>query len=170
MRRSLFESIVKALVGCDDYFCQKADAIGTLGFLREQKITAALRILAYGASANQLDELIRMAESTALECLQHFCDGIIAVFSKEFLRAPTPDDLKTILAENQNRGWPGMIGSIDCMHWLWKNCPVAWQGAFQGKEGSPSIVLDAVCDQKLRIWHAFFGMPGSNNDLNVLNR
>jgi hypothetical protein len=25
-------------------------------------------------------------------------------------------------------------------------------------------------DQRLWIWHANFGLPGSNNDLNVLNR
>jgi hypothetical protein len=72
MGRALFERIKNALVLHEDYFRQKADAVGNLGFLPEQKITAALRILAYGASADQLDEVIRMGESTALKCLQHF--------------------------------------------------------------------------------------------------
>ena len=30
------------------------------------------------------------------------------------------------------------------------------------------MVLEAVADQDLWIWHAFFGMPGSHNDINVL--
>jgi hypothetical protein len=30
--------------------------------------------------------------------------------------------------------------------------------------------LEVVVDQSLWIWHAFFGMPRSNNDVNVLNR
>jgi len=30
-------------------------------------------------------------------------------------------------------------------------------------------MLEAVASYDLRIWHAFFGTPGSNNDINVLN-
>lgn len=32
------------------------------------------------------------------------------------------------------------------------------------------MILEAVASQDLWIWHAFFGLPGSNNDLNVLQR
>ncbi|XP_019173883.1 PREDICTED: uncharacterized protein LOC109169455 [Ipomoea nil] len=34
--------------------------------------------------------------------------------------------------------------------------------------GEPIIILEAVADYDLWIWHAHFGMPGSNNDINVL--
>jgi hypothetical protein len=30
--------------------------------------------------------------------------------------------------------------------------------------------LEAIADGGLHIWHAFFGIPGSNNDLFVLDR
>jgi hypothetical protein len=30
------------------------------------------------------------------------------------------------------------------------------------------VVLEVVADQDLWIWHAFFGMAGSHNDINVL--
>ena len=63
-----------------------------------------------------------------------------------------------------------MLGSIDCMHWEWKNCPKAYAGAYQGKSRRSSIILEAVASYGLCIWHAFFGMPGSNNDLNVVER
>ena len=56
------------------------------------------------------------------------------------------------------------------MHWAWKNCPKAHQGQYQGKEKYPSLILEAVADYELWIWHAFFGSPGSLNDINVLNR
>ena len=38
-----------------------------------------------------------------------------------------------------------------------------------GKEKKPTIILEAVADSDLWIWHAFFGMPGSCNDLNVVD-
>ena len=34
----------------------------------------------------------------------------------------------------------------------------------------PSVMLEAVASHDLWIWHAFFGVAGSNNDINVLNR
>nr|XP_043616058.1 uncharacterized protein LOC122587974 [Erigeron canadensis] len=67
-------------------------------------------------------------------------------------------------------GFPGMLGSIDCMHWGWRNCPVAWQGQYtRGDKGHPTIMLEAVALYDLWIWLAYFGPAGSNNDINVLN-
>jgi hypothetical protein len=74
------------------------------------------------------------------------------------------------LAINKARGFPGMFASLDCMHWTWKTCPVAWQGDFGDRDGNNSIILEAVADEGLHIWHAYFGLPGANNDLTVLDR
>lgn len=41
---------------------------------------------------------------------------------------------------------------------------------FAGKEGTSTVVLEAVADSSCRFWHFFFGMPGSLNDINVLDR
>ncbi|KAL8156139.1 hypothetical protein AgCh_001295 [Apium graveolens] len=69
------------------------------------------------------------------------------------------------------RSFPGMMGSIDCMHWQWKNCPKAWKGMFMGgHKGVLTIILEAVASSDLWICHAFFGVAGSNNDINVLDR
>ncbi|CAL9242211.1 unnamed protein product, partial [Arabidopsis halleri] len=62
------------------------------------------------------------------------------------------------------------MGSIDCMHWEWKNCPTSWKGQYTRGSGKPTIVLEAVASQDLWIWHAFFGPPGTLNDLNILDR
>ena len=61
-----------------------------------------------------------------------------------------------------------MFGSIDCMHYQWKNCPVTWIGQYLDKDGNMSIILEAITHQSIWIWHAFFETAGSNNDINVL--
>ncbi|XP_070669061.1 uncharacterized protein [Malus domestica] len=38
----------------------------------------------------------------------------------------------------------------------------------KGRHNKPTIVLEAVASYDTWIWHAFFGSPGSNNDINVL--
>jgi hypothetical protein len=41
---------------------------------------------------------------------------------------------------------------------------------YTGHVREPTIILEAVADKDLGIWHAFFGMPGSHNDINILHR
>uniref|UniRef100_A0A0D3BVT9 DDE Tnp4 domain-containing protein n=1 Tax=Brassica oleracea var. oleracea TaxID=109376 RepID=A0A0D3BVT9_BRAOL len=96
--------------------------------------------------------------------------GIINIFGDEYLRRPTPEDIQRLLDIGEIRRFSGMLGSIDCMHWEWKNCPTAWKGQYTRGSGKPTIVLEAVASQDLWIWHAFFGPPGTLNDINILDR
>ncbi|XP_042966445.1 uncharacterized protein LOC122300102 [Carya illinoinensis] len=109
-------------------------------------------------------------ESTAMESLKRFSETIVNVFSDEYLRSSNANDIARLLLVGEQRGFPGMLGSIDCMHWKWKNCPAAWKGMYSGHIHEPTIILEAVASYDLWIWHAFFGMPGSHNDINVLER
>jgi hypothetical protein len=52
----------------------------------------------------------------------------------------------------------------------WANCLTAWKGQFEGKEGVPTIGLEAVADYNCWIWHSAFGFPGTMNDLNIWDR
>ncbi|KAL3645413.1 hypothetical protein CASFOL_010593 [Castilleja foliolosa] len=171
MNRPLFLRIVESMSNFDVYFTQRRNSAGKLGLSPIQKCTVALRMLAYGVAADVCDEYVKIGESTAVECTQRFCEGVIAMFQDEYLRRPNVQDLERLLEVGQERGFPGMIGSIDCMHWQWKNCPKAWQGQFtSGHKGTTTVILEAVASYDLWIWHAFFGLPGSLNDINVLDR
>jgi hypothetical protein len=65
----LFLQITRAVKEEDSYFCQQPDAVRTLGLSAIQKVTAAIRQLAYGSPADAVDEYVRIRESTAIESL-----------------------------------------------------------------------------------------------------
>ena len=100
--------------------------------------------------------------------MKKICRAVVEEFSEQYLRSPNANDVARLLHIGKCRGFPGMLGSLDCMHWKWKNCPTAWAGQYAGRSGSPTIILEAVADYDLWIWHAYFGLLGSNNDINVL--
>ncbi|CAL2236770.1 unnamed protein product [Prunus armeniaca] len=113
---------------------------------RCRKSRAALRMLAYGASAEQVDEIPRMGKSIILECLVRFCDAVENLYTREYLRKPTPRDLQRLLQKGEARGEYG------------------------NRKGQKSIILEAVASFDCWVWHAFFGVAGSQNDLNVLSQ
>ena len=132
MRIELFLKITEDIQRYDNYFRQKRDCTGLVGFTPVQKCAAAIRLLASGSSADEMDDRYRLAESTMLETLKRFCNAIVGMYGDEYLRYPTEKDLQQLLALHEAKGWPGMLGSIDCTHWSWKNCPKAWAGQYSG--------------------------------------
>lgn len=170
MSRDLFVRIMHAVESHDDYFVQKRSAANVLGLSCFQKVTAAFRMLTYGVPADATDEYVRIGESTAIESLRRFVAAVIDIFEDQYLRSPNDADTARLLTLGEQNGFPGMLGSIDCMHWAWKNCPAALQGQYKGHKEDPTIILEAVASNDLWIWHAFFGLPGSHNDINVLHR
>ena len=116
MYRELFLSIVDNVTAYDAYFVQKKDAVGRPGLRPIQKVTSAIRMLAYGGSADANDEYLQLSERTSFESLLKFCEAVIHLYSKEYLRQPTKDDILRLLAIGKERGFPGMLGSLDCMH------------------------------------------------------
>ncbi|KAI5347282.1 hypothetical protein L3X38_015161 [Prunus dulcis] len=138
MQPHLFNKVMHDICNYDEYFVQKRNCAGNLGLLPEHKFTAVIRMLAYGSSADQVDEIAQMGKSTVLESLVRFCDAMETLYTRDYLRRSTPRDLQRLLQKAESRGFPGMIGSIDCMHWQWKNCPTAWQGDYGNIKGQKS--------------------------------
>jgi len=128
-----------------------------------------IQCLAFGTSVNAFSSFYQMSPPMARRCCKEFDIAMNALFVKQYLRKPTAEDLLAITTlHNTKHGVPGMFGSLDCMHTVWKNCPMAWHGSYQGKEKVPTLVLEAVCDYNLWFWHAFYGSAGSFNDINIL--
>jgi hypothetical protein len=101
-------------------------------------------MLAYEVVGDLIDVYLRMSKTTFLESMYKFYKELIAVFGTVYLREPIVEDTAQLLSINEARGLPGMIESIECMHWEWKNCPFAWQGRY-------SRHVEAVASQDLWI-------------------
>jgi hypothetical protein len=94
--------------------------------------------------------------------------SLFVCLQKKFFSFLTPSDAEKVEAMHyKNHGVHGMIGSLDCSHFVWGNCPVSHHGQFQGKEGRPTIVVEAMADYNLYAWHAVFGYCGTLNDLSI---
>ncbi|XP_062176021.1 uncharacterized protein LOC133881074 [Alnus glutinosa] len=129
MRRDLFMRIHDAIISHDRYFVQRRNAAKKLGHSSLQKMTIAIRMLAYGVTTDFMNEYLRIGERTAMDSFIWFVKAVVSIFSAEYLRSPNPEDIARLLAIGESRGFPGMLGSINCMHWKWKNCPNAWRGS-----------------------------------------
>ena len=73
MSRSLFFRIQSKVETYEPYFIQKRDNAQRLGLSSLQKITTALRMLAYAMTVDFMDEYVRIGESTSIESLKKIC-------------------------------------------------------------------------------------------------
>ena len=87
-----------------------------MGFSPLHKCTAAMKMLAYGTAADSFDDVLKMGESTVLQIVKEFVKIVYSVYGPEFLWPPNQQEIEHILRSNEARGFPGMIGGIDCMH------------------------------------------------------
>ncbi|XP_052621622.1 uncharacterized protein LOC111917420 [Lactuca sativa] len=123
---NVFLRIANALESRYKFFQLRYDARGRRGFTTLQKCVAAIRLMAMGESPDTTDDYMRMSERTARESLYTLSRGVVETFGDVYLRKPSLHDLQELYAAHEeHHGFPGMIGSIDCTHWKWKNCPVA---------------------------------------------
>jgi hypothetical protein len=76
-------------------------------------------MLAYGIPADLVVDHLAMGESQVIKYVKRFAVAMVKVFGQIYLRAPNEADTARLLDSNKNRGFPGMFGPIDCMHWSW---------------------------------------------------
>nr|XP_043618848.1 uncharacterized protein LOC122590737 [Erigeron canadensis] len=172
MSRRLVLKIVEDITASFQWFRSSANAAGIRGFSATQKCTCALQQLAYNNLADNYDERSSFSTRTTRECLDNFCIAIKYLYGEEYLRSPTSHDVALLYEAHEARHhFPGMIGSIDCTHWTWRNCPHSLRGQYhRGNHERPTIILEAVASYDLWFWHAYFGVSGSNNDISVLKQ
>jgi len=135
------------------------DCRGKQGIDGTVKVLLALGVLCFGNSIYKELPLYQMGESTACMALMVFCHSIANdnELQSKWLHSMSRSDAEAVRKlHKEKHGINGMAFSINCMHVFSKNCPVAWQGMFQGMKGSPTIVCEAGVDYKmvlaLQVW------------------
>ncbi|GJZ80197.1 reverse transcriptase domain-containing protein [Tanacetum coccineum] len=144
-----FLDIVKGIESCEvdpfskhfHFFTHRPDATGRMSMSVIMKCTSAIHQLAYGNTPDGFDEYLQMGEHTARDCIDNFNNCIIDLYMSKYLRKPTLEDVQKIYEAHENiHGFPGMLGSIDCMQWEWKNCPKSWHGQYAGANKAINVL------------------------------
>ena len=146
----------------NDRLVQKLDACGSLGLSLIQKCTAAFRRI-----ADATDKYCCINESMAMELMKSFCKGVQAEFGSCYLRQLTWADFEVQLRINAARGFPSMFASLECMHYVLKNCTVALEGDYGDKCQVDHLIGD--CSSNSLYLACFLRFPGLNNNINVLD-
>ncbi|GJW87453.1 ALP1-like protein [Tanacetum coccineum] len=161
MSRTLFLKIVKDISNYEanplpehfKFFKVRSDCTCRMSLSVIMKCTTAIRQLAYDTTPDAFDEYLKMSERTVRDYLLYFNMCIIDLYMSKYLRKPALEDVEKIYNQHLTRhGFPGMLGSIDCMHWEWKNCSLSWQRQYgRGDKKYPTIMLEVVASQDLWI-------------------
>ncbi|XP_048430132.1 uncharacterized protein LOC125472538 [Pyrus x bretschneideri] len=112
MRRHVFERLLHDVQQVNPYFQQKLDRACRLGFSPHQKVTIALRMMAYASPTDAMDDTYDMSESTCLDTLAELCDIIVHLYKEEYLCEANQKDLDRLFRKVEDRGFLGTIGSL----------------------------------------------------------
>ena len=147
-------------------FQQRVNVTGEMQSSTLQKVAAALRVLTYGLPADEVDEYARLSGSTLDEAVHRFTRFVVEKYKPVHLREPTRADLQLVMVMDDyaDAGFPGCRGCVDCSHWVWRMCPGAFHGQYQGMSKKRSIVMETVADKNLYLWHFYTGLSGTKND------
>ena len=55
-----------------------------------------------------------------IKVLKKFVKVVIKIFEERYLLVPNEADATRLLQMGASNGFPGICGSIKCMHWRWK--------------------------------------------------
>ena len=80
---------------------------------------------------------------------------------------PQGDDLLRVTEQYASMGFPGCVGSTDCVHFFWDRCPHNVRFLHSGKEGKPTVAYSMIVDHMRRIRSVTAGHPGARNDKSI---
>jgi len=131
------------------------------------KLLICLRILARGVTSDDVSEPSGVSPTHCDTIFKQFIHNFSSHFKDVFITLPQPQQLKNMMEVYAAMGFPGCVGSVDCTHIRWWNCPRKRQNLCRGKEGFPTLAFQVLVDPSRRIQFVSKSFFGSLNDKNI---
>ena len=131
------------------------------------KIMVALRILGRGVTADDIEELSGIGESTALSIFKTFVKEFSKAFLEEYVHFPVGDELLKCMEIYRVLGVPGALGSADCTHVRLGKCPEGLRWLCKGKEDFPTLSFLVIVDHNRKALYVSSAHFGASNDITI---
>ena len=166
MPYDLFESLVVNMKN-DGIFSGKM-CTGGESIVPELFVLGSLRILSSGCTFDTIEELTCIHEETMRVFFkQKFIVWGHLTAMKEICLPNSPSEFRHILGQYEIGGLPGCLGSIDCVHLVWSNCPAAVLSQCKGKEKTPTVAFQVVVSHTRKILSKSQLFYGTINDKTI---
>ena len=146
----------------------QVDCFGRPSVPFELKLLTALRFIGRGECFDTLQELT--GELVSAEVIRKFiiewAEKMVELKS-EYVVVPNPEDnneVKEATEMYRKLGFPGCIGSTDCVNIALGCCPHSMKNIHTGKDGYPTRGYNCTVNHYRRFLHVSTGCPGSLND------
>lgn len=134
------------------------------------KLLGTLRMLGKGCSWDLLYEL----SGVSAEVHRRWTLKFIEKFSKEmypvYVHGPrNSEELEEVTGLYSASGFPGCVGSTDCVHIRWEMCPSVWSSAFRnGKHSYASIAYEMTVSHSKKFQSTTTGHYGTTSDKTIV--
>jgi Plant transposon protein len=134
------------------------------------KLLGTLRMLGKGCTWDSLYELSGVSAEVHRKWTLAFLDK----FSKElypvYVHGPrNNEELNQVTILYAACGFPGCVGSTDCVHIRWESCSAQWASAFKnGKPNYASIAYEMTVDHSKRFQASTIGHYGTTSDKTII--
>jgi len=135
----------------------------------ELKILGVLRRLGRGGCFDDAWDGSGIDQETNRIFFHKFCKLFSEEFFSMYVKPPTtPEEIERVTRIYKLLGFPGAVGSVDCVHIKWDKCPFGLRSSCKGKEGFPTLSYEVSVDHTKRILSATRSHYGARNDKTIV--
>ena len=161
-----FKEILLPLVKGHNVFESKRNGYVPIEF----KLLVSLRMLGRGSIADDMSEMSGVGVSTCYSIFNKFIKNFSAKMYDHYVQMPSGDRLRSIMRAYERMGMPGCIGSMDCTHIWWDNCPERYTNLCKDRTGHTTMSFQAIVGPNREIFHVSVGFPGTYNDKSIAHQ